>query len=469
MSTEAKSELDESSVANNEAAIKAAERRRIAGIDELIQPYAGRSFARSLRSELVDNGASQADAALRLLQAIGAEQAAEPDLHGAHSRSSVTAGADALDKFFEGASLSQCMRYGLLEGEELARARESEWNGFSLLELGRSYYDLAYGQSRGIDKMSLVGQLFTRSVGDNAYQQTSDFPLLLENIGSKSLDRGWTRAPVTWDQWTIPGTAQNFLEFSRPVLSKFGELRTVAENAPYGERGRSEKAEKATIVKKGELTSLTREAIINDSLQAFAETMMDLGEAANRTVNLMVYRDVIEANPTLGEDGVALFAAAAPPTGHNNLTTPGAAPGTSDYESMRAKMARQTDNLGAGEGGPNPLGFVPVFLLCPPELAPQARALVSATTDPRASATTGQFSTMSGMLNVIEDVALSDAKAWYLASNRGTVEVAGLQGRPAPTVERESGWNVDSIHWKVRIEAIAFARDYRGLQKNDGG
>ena len=466
-------ELNEQKLLKKGAAL---ERNRVAGIDEQFKAFQGQEFARSLRDECVADQDCTAEAAgLRLLTAIGKHQAAGDEnahISGAHSRS-VFAGHDQLDKFVVGAFVAQAERYGLLTDDERKNyPAGNEFRGWSLLELGRSYYERAFGDSRGLDRMQLVGQLFTRSVTPGtAVHATSDFPAILENIANKALDRGWQRSPVTWDAWTNPGTAPNFLPFTRPTLSKFGELRKVAENANYLERKIKDKKEGGAIEKYGELTSLTREAVINDSLSAFNDITMDLGESANRTINLAVYRDTLAFDagagnfgPNMGETGFPVF----DETNHGNNLAPGGVPDVTQLESMRARMARQTDNTDAGEGGPNPINYQPAFILVPTELGPQARALVAATTDPRAFSGTGQFNTTGGLV-VVEDVALTDAAAWYLVSNRSTVEVTGLNGRPAPTIERENGWTVDAVHWKVRVEFDVVPRDWRSMQRNQGG
>jgi len=49
-----------------------------------------------------------------------------------------------------------------------------------------------------------------------------------------------------------------------------------------------------------------------------------------------------------------------------------------------------------------------------------------------------------------------------------TLEVAFLDGQEAPFLESKDGWNVDGVEYKVRLDAVAGALDYRGLYQNDG-
>jgi hypothetical protein len=49
-----------------------------------------------------------------------------------------------------------------------------------------------------------------------------------------------------------------------------------------------------------------------------------------------------------------------------------------------------------------------------------------------------------------------------------TVEVAFLDGNQTPFLESQDGWKQDGVEYKVRIDAVAGAMDYRGLYQNDG-
>ena len=49
-----------------------------------------------------------------------------------------------------------------------------------------------------------------------------------------------------------------------------------------------------------------------------------------------------------------------------------------------------------------------------------------------------------------------------------TVKAFFLDGNRTPYLERQPGWNVDGVEFKVRIDVGAKAMDYRGLYYNYG-
>ena len=122
------------------------------------------------------------------------------------------------------------------------------------------------------------------------------------------------------------------------------------------------------------------------------------------------------------------------------------------------------------------INVAPAYLIVPPELKATAQVLVSATYDP--AGTTASVSRRdapnpwNGRLEVIADPTLSLATGWYLAAakngNIDTVTVFFLNGQSAPYIEQQDNWTSDGVTYKVRIDAVARALDFRGLYFNYG-
>ncbi|WP_456403805.1 phage major capsid protein [Thiolapillus sp.] len=73
--------------------------------------------------------------------------------------------------------------------------------------------------------------------------------------------------------------------------------------------------------------------------------------------------------------------------------------------------------------------------------------------------------------NHTEPSDAANPKAWYGAASSGmydTIEVAYLDGNDRPHLEQQSGWNVDGVEFKVRMDAGVKALDFRTLAKNLG-
>ncbi|MGL5584759.1 MAG: ClpP-like prohead protease/major capsid protein fusion protein, partial [Plesiomonas sp.] len=79
---------------------------------------------------------------------------------------------------------------------------------------------------------------------------------------------------------------------------------------------------------------------------------------------------------------------------------------------------------------------------------------------------------IQGFAEVIAEPRLDDAseKEWYLAAAKGTdtIEVAYLNGIDTPYIEQQSGFNIDGVATKVRIDAGVAPIDYKGLTKSSG-
>ena len=105
-----------------------------------------------------------------------------------------------------------------------------------------------------------------------------------------------------------------------------------------------------------------------------------------------------------------------------------------------------------------------------------ARVLVASTYDPAGTAGTLTPNPWMGRLSVSADPLLdaTSTTAWYLAAPKGnstidTVTVFFLEGSNGePMVEEEEQFTSDGISYKVRIDAVARALDWRGMYKNSG-
>ena len=64
----------------------------------------------------------------------------------------------------------------------------------------------------------------------------------------------------------------------------------------------------------------------------------------------------------------------------------------------------------------------------------------------------------------------SSTTAWWLAADSSqvdTVELTFLQGEESPVLERQDGFEVDAVKYKIRQSFAAAAVDYRGLYQGN--
>jgi len=370
-------------------------------------------------------------------------------------------GADVLDRFMEGAEAAIMVRANLIEDRDAQKAaRRNEFYGMRMSEIAREYLRAINVDTKGMDQRGMVGAAFTRAVIGHS---TSDFSSLLENVANKAALIGFEEAPETWNVWARKGSLSDFRQASRVNMSTFGDLDVIYENGEYKYGTFSDLKEVLTLATYGKMFNISRQAIINDDLDAFSRIPRSMGRAASRKVGDLAYA-TLTGNPTMNQDATALFHA-----NHSNYVAggSGAAPSVSTIEAARTAMALQTDPAG------NVLNISPAYLLVPKALEGTAKVLASAEYDPAGTAGTLTPNTISGTFTVVSDARLdaADALAWYMLANQqmhDTVEVAFLDGNDAPYLESKDGWSQDGVEYKVRIDAVAAPLDFRAAYFNDG-
>lgn len=421
------------------AAILAADKQRRDGIRASFARFAAQTGVADLQRACEDDHAVTVEAAgTRLLAhlATGVTPVA-----GHH----VNTVEDETDKQRAAASQAVMARAGLDKPEGA-----NPYRGYTLSELARASLARAGMRTEGMDKMSFIGAAFTHS--------TSDFPGLLANVANKAMLKGYLEAEETFQTWTRAGTLPDFKTGKRVDLNAFPSLRKVVEGAEYKYASIGERAENVVLATYGELFSITRQAVINDDLDAFTRIPRLMGRAAIRTVGDLVYA-ILTANPTMS-DGVALFHAT-----HGNLLT-GAAITTASVDAMQAAMAVQKQ-------GNAVLNIGMQYLIVPRALKGTANVVRASEFDVGATKANTVPNSVRDTFEVISDARLdaSSTTAWYGAANPNsadTIEVNYLDGNDQPYLEQKTGWTVDGTEFKVRIDAGVAPLDYRTLAKNPG-
>lgn len=390
---------------------------------------------------LLDQSINVTDASTLLLAEIGKDSksiASDPE---------VVSVEDVRDKYRAAAQESFEVRSGSKKNDFT-----NEFSSYTLLDHARHCLKISNVSTRGMSKMQIVGAAFTHT--------TSDFPYLLENSIGKELQKAYGNFPETWSRIALVGSVPDFKAVSRIRMGSFNSLDTVPEGLEYTSGTIGEEKETIQAVTKGKMISLTRQTIINDDLNGFLRLAAMLGRAANRTVGNDVY-SVITTNAAMN-DGIALFHAS-----HNNLAGSGGAMTVTTLGAGRKAMRTQQD--------PNSNDYLdirPNILLVPTILEDLANQMVSSTTDP-ANSNSGVINPIRGFAEVVSDPRLdaNSATAWYLLADPSmvpTVEVAFLDGNQTPYLESQTGFTIDGIQWKVRLDYATGAIDFRGAYKNAG-
>lgn len=324
--------------------------------------------------------------------------------------------------------------------------------GLTTLDMARD--SLARG---GISTTGLTpADTITRAVA--GLHTTSDFPAIFGNAVNRMLRAGYETAPVTLKQVARQTTARDFRAKTAIQRGEAPLLEKVNEHGEFKSGTMDEAKETYALATYGKIFGLTRQAMINDDLGAFADTagLMAQG-AADTEAQLLV--DLLQANAGLGptmDDTVKVFDSA-----HGNLAGAGAV--ISEATISAARLALRTQK-GVGK---RPINVPPKYLLVHPAQETAAEKFL-ATINPSQTSNVNPF---SGKLELLVEARLSSTTRWYVIADPAVIdglEYAYLQGEEGPQVETKAGFEVDGMQFKVRLDFGAGFLDWRSWFMNPG-
>ncbi len=383
----------------------------------------------------------------------------------------ISSGEDVRDKFVRGATAWVIQRSGhadmIAEAKKVARLAHNftgvstdpgEFRGMRMTDLAGYALELRGRKPRGLHGEDLIRAALTTR-GDQGFNTTSDFSVLLETAVNKIFMGMYALAPVTWPLWAGRKSVQDFRTstFYRP--GTFGVLDSLTEageikhkNIPDGEKRTMTPGTKANII------GITRRALANDDLGAFQNLASGLGLAAALTVESDAFA-MVTANTGLGlsYDANPLFH-----TTRGNIGPTGAmSPTTLDV--ARATMAKQKD-----PSANQFLALRPTVWLGPVELGGVAKQFNRSTTDPTDNKAQG---VMNKVLNLFRDtvdspyLSAQSATRHYLLADPTLYPVFAVgfvDGQEAPRMETEQSFSFDGIQMKVVLDYGTAVIDFRG-------
>lgn len=401
-----------------------------------------------------------------------------PPQSSRHLGGAMLLGADAADKRAKGLQAALSIKSGLITDRAVIDAeRRGEFLSMSLIdimanELRASGYQVV-GSREDIARR-YVQSLPVLAAGPS--HGTDHLPSVLGNIANLSAMQGWDASAESWQQWTQPGTLNNYQTATRANVALLDKLTKMLENQEWEYGDLADVKQRITGYFYGLKYSLSIQAIVNDDLGELTRTMQGWGEAANATVGDAVHAVLFTSNTgygqTMDEDSKALFHA-----DHANYIASGsgAAPSETTLNAARAAMVGQTDSNG------RKVAATPRYLIHGPSLYAtvlkvlNSQDLQSVTVDGATGATvlSGSINSARSMnLIPVEDYRIAAnapaATAWVLAAGRRTVEVAGVGGPVSPRAEQSMVSNTPGITYELSMPFGVAALDYRGLYLNFG-
>ncbi len=284
---------------------------------------------------------------------------------------------------------------------------------------------------RGISNLSTLGMI---KVDGNAPllritesdMTTASFSYLLGTSMNKRLLHDYQAWPAEWRRFCTEVPIKDFKQQIRVRLGSFGSLSTVAEDAAYTTLTLGDGSTSYSASKRGNLVTISREAILNDDLHAIKQIPTKLAAAAAYTLAEFVY-GFLSSNAAI-YDGNALFDA----TNHKNL---GASPLSSSAVQAGVTAMREQTNF-AGKR----IGLRPKYLIVPPELEFTSLVIVKSAGVPGSN--NNDINPMMGYTQLIVSPQLPAAgtpanSSWYLAADPAevdTIEIGFVGGQVNPAL-----------------------------------
>jgi len=393
----------------------------------------------------------------------------------------VEAGEDVTDKFQRGAAAWLFQKSGVAgvirEAAKTSLAAEAfrglefdpgEFRGMTFTDLARAALELRGQKARGLDKLAIVGKALTYRDGSGS-NSTSDFAILLESVLNKTLLGGYATTPDTWPRFCAVRAASDFRAQNFYRNGSFGTLDALNEHGEFQNKPIPDGEKTSlTIGTKGNIISITRQAIVNDDMGAFTDLAVRFGRSARLSIEVDVYA-LISLNsglgPTMG-DAQPFFH-----TNRKNVNATGSALGVAGLDADRVVMAIQRD-----PSGNEILDLRPAVLIVPIGLGGAARVTNTSVydVDAVAASATNKFMVPNKVVGLFRDIIdtprLSGTRRYLLAEPAisPVFVVAFLDGNQTPYLEPQLGWRVDGMEWKLRLDYGVAAIDWRGAVTNAG-
>ncbi len=418
-----------------------------ARVDAQIRELAKLSNFADLGEDLIGRGASVEESRNAFLRALAEKSNANHtrsgpiDMGGYHA---VGGGYGGQVAEIRAMSEALASRFGVAPTTDHAR----EFTGLRVVDMARRCLESSGVRTTGLNPSAII----TR-----ALHSTSDFPTLLADTGNRILRQAYNAYQGGIRQICRQSTATDFRSKTVAALGEMPELRKVLENGEFQYGSTASSKESYRLDTYGRIFGISRQALVNDDLGAFADLATRYGRAAAEFEAKFLVQ-LLTSNPIMS-DGNELFH-----TAHGNLSTTGGDIGITTLSS-----ARQAMRLQKGLDGKTPVNAIPRYLVVPASLETAAEMIVANIQPVQAS----DANPFAGKLEVVVDPRLDSysATAWYMVADQGafdTIEYSYLETEQGPVVESRAGFEVDGMEVKVRLDFGAGVLDYRGMYRNQG-
>lgn len=440
------------------------EAQRAAGIRAMCRRF---GLDGEFADNLVDGEKTMEEAQRAVMDKMADQSRAQTPGNGA-----ITIMKDGRDSTREAAIDGLMLRSGVVQVEKPAPGAD-EFRGMTLLDIAKECLRKAGLKTTG-DVRAVAARALNMRGAETIAGTTSDFPLILAATANKSLLAGYEVAPATYQFWARTGSLNDFKAATRLKFGDVGKLKLVPEGQKYTETKRTEKKETIQLGTYARKWTMSRQAVINDDLGAFTNTMFGFGVEARMLPNDLAIA-VLTANAAM-TDGFNLFSSE-----HGNL----------DKETDRkidtlahatAALAYMIKLMGAQKQFQHPeeaetaryLNLRAKIWLVSMTDWLLARQVINSATDAgqNNAGVVNPFANLGITVVPEQNIATSatDYSHYLFADPRlaPVVEVAFLQGNQQPYQEEMDQTDADGRVWLCRLDCGAAAVDHVGAVKATG-
>jgi hypothetical protein len=344
--------------------------------------------------------------------------------------------------------------YARMTGTE-PKGAAIEWRARSLLDMGAALIEVRGERVSWRSRNALAERILSRAGGPHS---TSDFPTLLLGTGNRVLMEAFQAAQSPLVTLARRRDAADFRTLTVAKIGNLEALKEVGEGGEVTHGTRAEAKEAYRVRQFVKMFGLSRTAIINDDLGAFADMHTAMARSAAETEAREMVA-LLTANSGVGatlDDGHPLYYA---PRG--NYTTPGTALSVESLDIGRTAL-RGMKNL----DGSTLISVTPKFLLVGPERETKAEQVLASLS----AATVEEVNPFSGKLSLMVEPRLS-GNAWRLFADPSEVACLSysyLNGESGPILEEREGWNTLGIEFRTLLDFGCGVTEYRGTYLNAG-
>lgn len=298
-----------------------------------------------------------------------------------------------------------------------------------------------------------------------AFQSTSDFPLILENIMNKTMQAGYTETPRTFEALGLRTTVNDFRAKNAYSFGDAPNLLPLGENGEYKSGTIGEAKEAYNIETFARKIGFSRKMLINDDMSALSTVPRMFGMSGSRLESDVVWGLLLNYDFRLQKavshkmsDGKHLFDAA-----HGNLLTgAGSAMSKTSVSDMR-KLGRKMKTLDG-----NFMNIMWDSIVIPEDLETTAEDLFINTLVATQNANINSFQGKYKFLIEPRLSAVSNVSWYAFTSMLKSFEYAYLAGEEGMMTEVNTSTDVDGLEILVRKDFGAGLVEYRGAAKSTG-